>query len=116
MNILKGRFSIEVAELGTFEVSLSMGAFFLLNRSFGVELQKISDFVNADPLGSLCTIAFCGIKNAALMSGQTPPLKDSEFERFSVLLLSEPKNIELISEAITAAFPDDEGEDSLGND
>lgn len=111
-NFERAQFSVKVGTLGEVEINLSMNAFRLLKSKFEIPLAKISEFVDSDPLESLCAIAYCGAMNAKAIKGEK---FEEDFDFFCALLLNEEDSLQAISRGIEAAFPDSEGGEPSGN-
>jgi hypothetical protein len=105
MNTLRGQFSIEVAGKQT-DINLNLNAFRILTQDFGVSLDGIDKYMEADPLTGLCAIAYCGAKNAALRKMEKFGM---DFDVFSALVLDEEDILTQISEGMQAAMGGEPG-------
>ena len=81
---------------------LNLNALRLMTQANNIELDGIQDMIAADPLGGMCSLAYWGVKNAALRTGRASELPN--FDTFCAILLDDMDEFNKVSMAITAAM------------
>ncbi len=109
MNNFRGEFEIKLNGK-KFKGKLSMNALRMLCKQENIELDKLHDWMNKDPMTGVCAMTYHAIKNKSLVDGKKSELP--LFERFCALALDDVEQFEEMSKLVLEQLMPEDDEDS----
>lgn len=101
MNNFRGEFKVTL-DNKEHDGLLNLNALRLMTQANKIELDGIEDMIAADPLGGMCSLAYWGVKNAALRTGVASNLPN--YDMFCAILLDDMEEFNRVALAVTAAM------------